>query len=439
MSLANPKVGYWLGWCLVFCIINLPLAVQAQGGLKVGAAKRMLTPDPLIPVSGGIGTQKPSTEKRGDLWVRAMVLENNGTRVAFVGIDNLGWPAALGDQSRALIPGIPAENILIGATHTHSAPDAYGFPNEKGEINADMKYLSWCVKQIADAVNEAVANLEAAELKTAVGEAKGKIAYNYYAPALYDPRCGVIQALGTAGKNRGKVIATLVNYAVHPEVIGSRRGITSPDLCGPLYDRIESQVGGVAIFMNGAQGGMVTADNRVSEGKEASDYEECTRIGNLLADQALEIISTATAQANPVIHNAVISAEFVVDSPEMQFILKNSPHKYKVVDGNKVTTQMNLVNVGSAQILTIPGEALPNIGFYLKRKMKTDQAFLFGLTNDAFGYILAKEDFKSFNRYEYVSRTSLGEKTGPALVEQSLELMEKSPAAVGFVSESTNP
>ena len=235
------------------------------------------------------------------------------------------------------------------------------------------------------------------------------------------------------------MIATLVNYAVHPEVIGSRRGITSPDLCGPLYDRIESQVGGVAIFMNGAQGGMVTADNRVSEGKEASDYEECTRIGNLLADQALEIISTATAQANPVIHNAVISAEFVVDSPEMQFILKNSPHKYKVVDGNKVTTQMNLVNVGSAQILTIPGEALPNIGFYLKRKMKTDQAFLFGLTNDAFGYILAKEDFKSFNRYEYVSRTSLGEKTGPALVEQSLELMEKSPAAEGFVSESTNP
>ncbi|WP_051315167.1 hypothetical protein [Algoriphagus terrigena] len=434
----NPKIWYWLGCCLVFFVLNLPLTVQAQGGLKVGAAKRMLTPDPLLPVSGGMGTPGLSTEKRGDLWVRVMVLENNGTRVAFVGIDNLGWPAALGDQSRALIQGIPAENILIGATHTHSAPDAYGFPNEKGEINADMKYLSWCVQQIADAVNEAVANLESAELKTAVGEAKGKIAYNYYAPALYDPRCGVIQALGTEGKNKGKVIATLVNYAVHPEVIGSGRGITSPDLCGPLYDRIESRVGGVAIFMNGAQGGMVTADNRVSEGKEASDYEECTRIGNLLADQALEIIGTATAQVNPVIHNAVISAEFVVDSPEMQFILKNSPHKYKVADGNKVTTQMNLVNVGTAQILTIPGEALPNIGFYLKRKMKTDQAFLFGLTNDAFGYILAKEDFNSFKRYEYVSRTSLGEKTGPALVEQSLDLIENSPSAEGFVPKGSN-
>lgn len=434
----NPKVWHWLGVCLVFFILNLPPAAQAQGGLKVGAAKRMLTPDPLLPVSGGMGTPGLSTEKRGDLWVRAMVLENNGTRVAFVGIDNLGWPAALGDQSRALIKGIPGENILIGATHTHSGPDAYGFPNEKGEVNADFEYLNWCVQQIADAVNEAVANLESAELKTAVGEAKGKIAYNYYAPALYDPRCGVIQAIGTAGKNQGKVIATLVNYAVHPEVIGSGRGITSPDLCGPLYDRIESKVGGIAIFMNGAQGGMVTADNRMSDGKEASDYEECTRIGNLLADQALEIISTAKPQSNPIISSIFKQAEFTVDSPIMQYILQKSRHKYKVVDGNKVTTQMNLVNVGTAQILTIPGEALPNIGFYLKRNMKTDQAFLFGLTNDAFGYILTKEDFDSFKRYEYVSRTSLGEKTGPALVEYSLELIEKSPAAEGFVPKGGN-
>jgi hypothetical protein len=45
---------------------------------------------------------------------------------------------------------------LIGVTHTHSAPDAYGFPNEKGEVLADSDYLSWCVEQIADAVNEAL-------------------------------------------------------------------------------------------------------------------------------------------------------------------------------------------------------------------------------------------------------------------------------------------
>jgi hypothetical protein len=433
-----PVKRFCLGVSLVLMILTLTTTTYAQG-LRVGAAKRMLTPTPLLPVSGGIGTPKHSTEKKGDLWVRVMVLENNGTRVAFVGIDNLGWPAALGDKSRALVNGIPAENILIGATHTHSAPDAYGFPNEKGEINADMGYLDWCVHQVADAINEAVASLEAADLKTAVGEAKGKIAYNYYAPALYDPRCGVIQAVASSGKNRGKVIATLVNYAVHPEVIGNSRGVTSPDLCGPLYERIESQAGGIAIFMNGAQGGMVTADNRLADGGEANDYEECIRIGNLLADQALEIISGAPTQTDPFIHNTFQQVEFSVDSPTLQFILNNSPHQYKVVSGNVVSTQMNLVTVGSAQILTIPGEALPNIGFYLKRKMKTDQAFLFGLTNDAFGYILSKEDFDSFKRYEYVTRTSLGENTGTALVDYALELIDRAPAAAGFKSKVVAP
>ena len=95
--------------------------------------------------------------------------------------------------------------------------------------------------------------------------------------------------------------------------------------------------------------------------------------------------------------------------------------------GDAVTTQLNLVNVGNAQILTIPGEAMPNIGYYLKRKMRGQHNLLFGLTNDAFGYILTKEDFGSFKRYEYVSRTSLGERTGDILVNEALKLVAESP------------
>ena len=111
----------------------------------------------------------------------------------------------------------------------------------------------------------------------------------------------------------------------------------------------------------------------------------------------------------------------------MQFILQKSPLKSDTNPDGSISTQQNLVNFGTAQILSIPGEALPNIGFYLKRKMYGEQNFLFGLTNDAFGYILTKEDFNSFKRYEYVSRTSLSEQTGPILIEESLKLVEESP------------
>ncbi|MCK5104620.1 MAG: hypothetical protein KAR17_17465, partial [Cyclobacteriaceae bacterium] len=263
----------------------------------------------------------------------------------------------------------------------------------------------------------------------AVGEAKGKIAYNYYAPRLYDPRCGVIQAIGTSGANKGKVISTLVNYATHPEVIGNSRGILSPDICGPLYERIEEKAGGIAVFMNSAQGGMVTADNRRPNGEEANDYAECTRIGELLADQALSIVENAEVQTDPDLFCASKTIELPIDSELMRMIFDNSPMKTNLSNGYNIKTNVNLLNIGTAQVLTIPGEALPNIGFYLKRKMHTNNPFLFGLTNDAFGYILTKEDFNSFERYEYISETSLGERTGEIFIQEALKLIQESPEA----------
>lgn len=399
---------------------------------KAGAAVRLITPNPLLPVSGGIGTPKKAVEKKGDLFVRACVFEKGGTRVAIVSVDNLGWPSALGNKSRALIKGISPENVLIGCTHTHSGPDAYGFPNEKGESFADLPYLDKCVQAIADAVNEAVTKLTPASLKIAVGEAKGQIAYNYYAPELYDPRCGVIQAIATTGANTGKTIATIVNYAIHPEVIGSGRGILSPDLCGPLCERIESKVGGVALFMNGAQGGMVTADNRRESAKEANTWEECIRIGELLADEALRIVTPAETQPNPTLFCTAKRVTFPIESEVMKYIVKNSPLKYKVEPGDKVVAQVNLLNIGSAQVLTIPGEALPNIGYYVKRHMHANVPLLFGLTNDAFGYMLTKVDFHSFKRYDYISRTSLGENTAEIYMDEALKLVNESPKADGY-------
>lgn len=423
---------------LTFLFSFIFLGVHGQS-FRAAAAKRDITPEPLLPVSGGIGKPKPVTRKEGNLTVRTVVLEKGSTRVAIVSIDNLGWPAVLGDRSRALIRGIKPENILIGATHTHSAPDAYGFPDEQGQSNADLDYLDWCVHQIADAVNEAVKTLEPATLKINVGEAHGKIAYNYYAPKLYDPRCGVIQAIGTQGEHQGKPIFTLVNYAIHPEVIGPDRGILSPDLCGPLYDRIEQKTGGMAIFMNSAQGGMVTADNRRDDGTEANDWQECNRIGTLLADEALRIIDQVPVQKNPGLFSTSRRIKLPVDSEIMRFILTHSPLKLATSGNDTIETQVNLLNIGTAQVLTIPGEALPNIGYYLKRKMHTPHPFLFGLTNDAFGYIMTKEDFNSFQRYNYITRTSLGEYTGEILIKEALSLINSSPVPDSPTTMKINP
>ena len=394
----------------------------ARGEFRAGISVRNVTPDPLLPVSGGVGPSKPTVKKEGELQVRALVFEDGPTRVAFVSADFLGFPAILGNRVRAKVKGILPKNILIGATHTHSAPDCYGFPDGKGGTAADPKYHTRVCDLMAEAINEAVAKLQPAALKIQSGEAKGKIAFNYYAEQLYDPRCHIVQAVDASGRP----FATLVNYAIHPEVIGSNRGIISPDLVGPLYDRIAEKGGGTGIFMNSAQGGMVTADNRGPDGKDIGTWTECQRIGHLLADEALRIVEKAKVQQNPKLFCDAFTLALPVDSPLMRQLLAS------LSGGNanvpvSVETQINLVNIGNAQIITIPGEALPNIGFYLKRKMKGEHNLLFGLTNDAFGYILTKEDWQSFKRYDYITRTSLGEMTGEIYTQAVLRFVEKSP------------
>lgn len=409
----------------VVCIVALILgfALAAPAAFQAGVAVRDVTPDPLLPVSGGAGPSAPATEVKSALTVRALVFEQGGERVAIVGADFLGFPGSLCDRVRAQVPGIPPENILIGSTHTHSAPDMYGFPDGQGGHSADLDYVDMVVDRMAEAINEAVDNLQPASLKINTGEAEGKIAYNYYAPQLYDPRCHVIQAIA----EDGEAIATLINYAIHPEVLSSRGGILSPDLCGPLYDRVEEQGGGTAVFMNSALGGMVTADNRGPDGRSVRTWEECVRIGTLLADEALRIVADAPVQDNPQLYCVARDVTFDVDSEEIRMIASMSPVGMTMNPDNTVTTQLNLVNIGNAQILTMPGEVMPNIGYYLKRNMNGEHNFLFGLTNDAYGYIMAKVDWNSFRRYTYVSSLNLGEYAGERLIEESLILVRRSP------------
>ena len=412
---------------LILLLVLSCIGLRADAAFLAGIAVRNVTPDPLLPVSGGVGPSSPVHEKKGEITVRALVFEQDGTRVAFVSTDFLGFPSVLGERIRQKVPGIPPQNILIGATHTHSAPDAYCFPDGKGGTGGDLKYLEHVVTEAAAALNEAIAHLRPAGLKSATGEAASRIAYNYYAPQLYDPRVNVLQAVAADGT----VFATLVNYAVHPEVLGSDAGICSPDLIGPLYDRLAELGAGTGIFMNSAQGGMITADNRLPDGKEARDWKECNRIGHLLAEEALRIVKDAPVQRTPRLQVATRTVAFPVESPLLLAVMRGSPLGYAIPANGTVSTRMNLVNLGTAQILTIPGEALPNIGFYLKRKMRGKQNCLFGLTNDAFGYILTEVDWQSFKRYDYVSRTCLGEKTGEILITEALKLIAENPAASG--------
>ena len=119
------------------CLTLVVPAARAE--FQVGTALRIITPDPLLPVSGGVGIPRPATEKKGELTARAIVFRQGDTSVAVVQLDLLGFPSVLGNRVCAKVPRLPRENILIGSTHTHSAPDCYAFPDGKGGHTGDLK------------------------------------------------------------------------------------------------------------------------------------------------------------------------------------------------------------------------------------------------------------------------------------------------------------
>ena len=104
-------------------------------------------------------------------------------------------------------------------------------------------------------------------------------------------------------------------------------------------------------------------------------------------------------------------------------VVVKSPLKYTRNTDRSITAKVDIVQIGNARLLTIPRESMPNIGFFLKQELGAENNLLFGLTNDAFRYILTEVDFDSFARYDYVSRTSLGDQSGEIMIDPSLKLI----------------
>lgn len=186
----------------------------------------------------------------------------------------------------------------------------------------------------------------------------------------------------------------------------------------------------MTIFVNGAQGGMVTADTRTPNG-DRGDWAECVRIGETLGREALRLIERAPAQNAPALWCGARPITLPVS--ESMATLMGSLHPgvremFALPDRPaEVTTRQNVLNIGDTQILTIPGEALPNIGFYLKRKMRGRHNLLFGLTNDGLGYFLSRVDFDSFKAYGYITATCMHELAGEVLINESLEFVAACP------------
>jgi hypothetical protein len=108
-------------------------------GITAGAFAQDVTPEHFpISVNGGFADRKAASAA-DKLHARCLALDDGKTKVALCVVDSCMIPRQVGDAARAeasKTTGIPAEHILISATHTHSAPTVAGvFGSEPGHAS----------------------------------------------------------------------------------------------------------------------------------------------------------------------------------------------------------------------------------------------------------------------------------------------------------------
>jgi hypothetical protein len=225
---------------------------------------------------------------------------------------------------------------------------------------------------------------------------------------LVDPTISIIQAIG----DDDDVITTLVNFACHVEGIEMGARELTADFPGYMCDQIARDGGGQAVFLNGAVGGMVSGDNRERSHEEA----EVTGLGlaRIVADLAKTAQPPATFEFSAVTNRI----EIPVTNPRFKALM--GPDARRATNRGRAITEMSLVTLGECQLVTLPGELLPEISFEILEKMTGFPRVLIGLANDELGYIIPPEDFRDD---EYEETMSVGPAAAPLIKETALRLL----------------
>jgi len=218
----------------------------------------------------GFGT-RAATGVNDPQWVRAVALRQNETTIVLFTIDNVGYFKDELDGIREMVADLDVDFIGHSASHTHQARDSLGqYGPSPSETGIDHDYMDWVQEQAADAIREAVDALEPARIQYASfmlrDKPGGVLRYvgDNRDPVIIDDEVRIIRFEATGDDS---TIATMVNYAAHPEYFWDDNLLLSSDYVHYLRDGIENGtegpegavdgLGGVALHFAGALGGQI--------------------------------------------------------------------------------------------------------------------------------------------------------------------------------------
>ena len=226
--------------------------------LRAGFGRADITPAKPSFLAGYPHVERTSTGTHDPLFASALCLECGGRALVFVSVDLLFISAEWTRDCRkriAAATGVPLENILIGATHTHSGPltvDLLAWKNDPVVPPCDPEYLEDSCAKTAEAAIEAWRALEPAELAMTTADVRGLAGGNRIDPnGPEDPEAGLLM-VRRAGK--GIPLAILSLYGMHPTVLHEDSTLFSGDFIAFTRAHLEEAFGAGVVYLNGVCG-----------------------------------------------------------------------------------------------------------------------------------------------------------------------------------------
>lgn len=474
----GPRPPFALALIATALAITVAPAAPAQEDAKMfqaGAATANITPWRGLNMPGGWHNRTVDVIS-DEMHVRALVLDDGNAALAIALVDACAVARHVIDPGKARAgeaTGIPVENMLVAATHTHSAASC-GYLKQSPP---DPEYTTFVSRRIGDAITLAWQNRVPARIgwgsgsvpdevfnrrwymkegaigPNPFGETTDKVKMNpprasedLIEPAgPTDPEVAFL-ALETAD---GEPLALLANYSLH--YVGGVRGV-SADYFGVFAERIGELLGAndtdapfVGILSNGTSGDINNINFREPR-KQQEPFEQVNIVANKVAAEVLRAYGDAEFQDWVPLDAAWREVTLGVRKPSAEEVagakalLAAAGKEGRPLKGirevmanctvdladypDRVDVPLQALRIGDLGIAAIPCEVFAETGLAIKAKSPFAQSFTIELANGYNGY-LPTERQHALGGYEtWRSKSTYLEVTAASTIQATvLDLM----------------
>ena len=418
------------------------------GQLSVGVGKTDITP-PLGTPLRGYYYERLASNIHDPLFARAMVIEDGNNTLVLVIVDNVDVaPSGFKDARERIRQefNIPASNIVISATHTHTGP-AYSEAYEK-----------ILAVKIHDAVKIAMQKLQPAVIKSGVGKEEnisfhrrfmmkdGTVKFN---PGALNP--DIVRPMGPIDPDvgilhfetvDGKPIAVMVNFAMHLDTVGgTEMSADYPYFMGKVLKKVLGD--DTMVFFGFGTCGNINHFN-VKSPETLKGFDRTERIGYALAASVIrelpalerDDVSNLKSESEVLylkipeytekqVETAKINAKKESDHESSTPEIREAMKVLRIQDrkGELIEAEVQTFGLGDVGIVALPGEIFVELGLEIKKKSPFKHTFILTLSNNSIGYIPNADAF-DYGAYE-VEVSEIAKGQGERLVESSLGLLKK--------------